>query len=313
MKKMLVTAGGTATAWHISQIANEFFNGKIEIHVCDTNKAELVPTVVSTKKVHTVPPVVDKGYSEAVGEIINREGIDCILPLIPEEAYLFAPDSEFVRGRELISSAPLLETTRLLADKENLFYTLDGLGIPTPRIYTLDRVEPDKEYLLKPRLGFGSMGVQVIKGEKIKSADNDIVIQDYCHSKEYDEVTVEVYNGKKGLHIFSRRRIATKAGVCVKMEPVDSSVFFPYIKKLVNSVECPVAFNVQFLYDQGLWKLFDCNLRLGAGTALSSAIGFQLTRALLAEMIGESSKTEWFDIDENVKTVLRVYKEVVVR
>lgn len=312
MKRILITAGGTATAWHITQTANKYFKEDIEIHVCDTNKAELVPTVTIAKKVHTVPPVVNKEYSGAISDIVKRESIDCIIPLIPQEAYLFAPDSDFVKEHGLTSSAAELQTTELLADKENMYNTLNNLSIPTPRIYPVDAIDPETEYLIKPRLGFGSIGIDVVKGKDIYKSD-DIVIEEYCHADDYDEVTVEVFNCKQKLHIFSRRRIATKAGVCVKMEPVDNTVFYPNIKKLVDNVECPAAFNVQFLRDNGIWKLFDCNLRLGAGTALSSAAGFQLTRALLAELIGRSIDDEWFRVDPDIQTVLRVYQEVVVK
>lgn len=139
------------------------------------------------------------------------------------------------------------------------------------------------------------------------------IIQEYCNGSDYDEVTVEIFNGSVGLRIFARRRIATKAGVCVKMEPVDNTPFMPYIKKLVNNIDCPIAFNVQFLRDAGKWKLFDCNLRLGAGTALSTTIGFELTRAMIAEIVDLPIDDDWFSIDEEVKSVLRVYKEVVVK
>ena len=313
MKKILITAGGTATAWHITEMANKYFKNDIEIQVCDTNRPELVPAIVSAKKVHTVPPVVDNCYTNTISNIIENESIDCIVPLIPQEAYLFARDSEFVKQRNIISSAPLLETTDLLADKEKLCKTLESISIPTPKIFSKAEIEMDKEYMIKPRLGFGSLGIYVEKGKDITTINDDVVIQEYCKSDDYDEVTVEVYNGKNELHIFSRRRIATKAGVCVKMEPVDNGSFLPYIKKLVKNVKCPIAFNVQFLRDNGEWKLFDCNLRLGAGTALSSAVGFQLTRAFLAELIDSYVDSKWFEYDSEVKTVLRVYKEVVVK
>lgn len=35
MKRILITAGGTAIAWHICQIANEFFNEDVEVQICD--------------------------------------------------------------------------------------------------------------------------------------------------------------------------------------------------------------------------------------------------------------------------------------
>ena len=107
--------------------------------------------------------------------------------------------------------------------------------------------------------------------------------------------------------------MATKSGVCVKMIPYNTDVFYPIVERLVLSMDMPIAFNLQFFKTDNVWKLFDCNLRLGAGTALSTAAGFQLTRAFIAELIGEKVLEEWFEVDSKVKSVLRVYEEVVIK
>lgn len=318
MKRILITAGGTAIAWHICQTANEFFNEDVEVQICDINDASLVPASTIAKKTHVVPMSNDQRYLNIVQNIIKKENIDVIVPLLPQEAYLFASDSEFIKENKIVTLAASLKTNELLTDKLNLFNTLTDLNIPTPNIYKLSDISKEKKYIIKPRLGFGSVGTKIVSGEILNEESDALdlennIIQEYCNGSDYDEVTVEIFNGSVGLRIFARRRIATKAGVCVKMEPVDNTPFMPYIKKLVNNIDCPIAFNVQFLRDAGKWKLFDCNLRLGAGTALSTAIGFQLTRAMIAEIVDFPIDDDWFSIDEEVKSVLRVYKEVVVK
>ncbi len=312
MKRILVTAGGTATAWHICRTAEEYFKDSIEVFICDTNDPYLVPSVVTARKVFKVPPVSSPDYPGVIGKIIDDEGIDVIVPLIPAEAYLFASDGDFVKDHGIISTAAPVNTTDLLADKLNLYKTLKSLGIPTPAVYDPDELEADTLYLLKPRLGFGSAGVIKASGRDIRP-DDDTVIQELCHDDDYDEITVEIFNYGADPRIYARRRIATKAGVCVKAEPVDTEPFYGYIKKLTDNVDCPRAFNVQFLRHKGQWKLFDCNLRLGAGTALSSAAGFDLTRGLLACLAGLTPDGSWFEPDRSVRSVLRVYQEIVIR
>lgn len=319
MKKILVTAGGTATAWHFCDVANKYLKNEIELQVCDINDAYLVPAVVSAKKVHKVPLSSHPTYLSCLEEIISREKIDVIIPLIPAEASLLAPDSAFIKKLGITSTAPLLSTAKALADKEGMINTLNKLDIPTPRSFRLDEVVGSQKYILKPKMGFGSLGIKVITGNALKEeykTDSDLEecsIEEYCHDEDYDEVTVEIFNQKDNLHIFSRRRVATKSGVCTKMVPVNNKIFYPMIKKLVDNIECPTAFNCQFLYHRGQWKLFDCNLRVGAGTALSSAIGFQLVRALLASIVGLEVNDSYFQIDSSVKSVLRVYQEIVVK
>ena len=318
MNKILVTAGGTAIAWHIAEIIRRFFNNQVELHVSDINDAHLIPASVIAKKVHKVPLTMDPQYVEAITKIITDEKIDIIIPLIPYEGILFAKDSEFIKELNIKTTTATMEVTKLLSDKFNLYNTLNNIGVPTPELYDINNVQDDVAYLLKPRLGFGSVGITKVMGYDLKKnkmnfdlANN--VISQYCHDTDYDEVTVEVYNGKSGLHIFTRRRIATKAEVCVKMEPVNNEIFFPYVKKIVKTIQCPLAFNVQFLFHNSEWKLFDCNLRLGAGTALSTTVGFQLTRALIAELLDEKVEEELFKVDTTIISVLRVYQEIAIR
>lgn len=315
-KKILVTAGGTATAWHLVNIVQEFYRNSIEIYVCDTNAREVVPSAQLADGFFQVPLADNQHYESVLSNVIRDNQIDVIIPLIPYEAMILHPEAEIIKSSGIKTAAPKLETTEALADKVNLCTTLEGLGIPTPHVFVKKEIENTARYIMKPRLGFGSLGIEVVSGEEILNGSWDFdkwAVQEYCHDDDYDEITVEVFNFKNCLQIFSRRRIATKAGVCVKMEPVDNEIFFPYIKKLTTAIDCPVAFNVQFLFHKQEWKLFDCNLRLGAGTALSSAIGFQLSRAMLAALSGMAVDEKWFHVDPAVKKVLRVYQELVVR
>ena len=315
-KKILVTAGGTATAWHLVNIVQEFYRNSIEIYVCDTNDRDVVPAAQLSEGFFQVPLADDSQYVHALAKIIHENQIDVVIPLIPYEAMILHPEAEIIKAVEIKTAAPRLQTTEALADKVNLCRTLEGLGIPTPHVFDMEEIKQAGKYIMKPRLGFGSLGIKVVNGEEVINGSwnfSEWAVQEYCHDDDYDEVTVEVFNFKDCLRIFSRRRIATKAGVCVKMEPVDNDIFLPYIKTLTTAIDCPIAFNVQFLFHQQKWKLFDCNLRLGAGTALSSAIGFQLSRALLAALSGMTVDDEWFHVDASVKKVLRVYQELVVR
>ncbi|SDB95412.1 ATP-grasp domain-containing protein [Succiniclasticum ruminis] len=318
MKRILVTAGGTATAWHIATIAKRYFSNEIILHVCDTNESYLVPVSVIADKTHKVPSTIDRSYPDVIKKIVIDEQIDCIIPLIPYEGLLFANDADFIKKLNIGTTAASMKTTRLLADKANMYKTLATIGIPTPRLFQKDEVDESNIYLLKPRQGFGSSGVEIVTGKDIivsseKYNLEDNVISEYCHADDYDEITVEIYNGREGLFVFPRRRIATKAGVCTKMEPVHNHIFYDFIKKLVRAIKCPLAFNAQFLFHEKQWKLFDCNLRLGAGTALSTAAGFQLTRALLAELVEQEVKGEFFKVDNKIKSVLRVYQEIAIK
>ena len=320
MKNILITAGGTGIAWHLCKIAKEYFSQDFVIHICDVNEPELVPASVYSDYVHVVPMSNQTGYMAEIQRIVSEYKIDIIIPLLPEEGRMFASDSEFIIRNGLFTSAPSLSTYNKITDKKSLFYTLKELNIVTPLIYTVPSdIEPTKDYILKPRLGFGSLGIRIVKGEELKNNsttyffDDSTIIQEYCKGEDPVEVTVECFNTGELLRIFARQRISVKSGVCVKSRMIKSDVFYDDICKLIRTYDMPIAFNAQYLYSQEKWKLFDLNLRLGAGTPLATSFGFQLTRAFLSELSGRPVDDSFFEVDSDIKTVLRVYQEIVIK
>lgn len=310
MKKILLTAAGTATTWHFCNIIKKYFSKDFEIHLTDINDEKYVPASIFCKKFHKVPGIFEENYQKVMFEILKKEKIDIIIPLIDFDLLTFSSDNKKIKELNVISTAPLKETTKLLADKENMTKFLQKNNIPTPKLFNVDDIEDEEEYIVKPKKGFGSNGVYKDKGKNIKKNYNEeMLIQEMCYP---EEITAEIYNGNK-LKIFQRKRVATKAGVCTKMSPVNYKQIDESIKKLVNLVECPRAFCIQFMKNKsGDWCIIDCNLRIGAGTALSTKIGFQLVRALLSDLNGTEPDDTLFKVNSNIKSVLRVYEEIAI-
>ena len=319
MKRVLISCGGMGTAWHICKIAEEYFKGSLEMYICDAADSDLIPSALIAKECFKVPMGSGKDYADAVKKLIVGNSIDAYIPLVPSEVITFYKDSDFVREHNLFITSPVLKTVQSVFDKKDLNEFLIKHDIPTPKVVRLDAVGDDKRYIIKPREGYGSIDVEVIKGEdlKYKADKGDIqpeeyIIQEFCENAG-DEVTVEVYNGSSKVKMFARKRITIKSGACTKTEPVSLTAFENTIEKIMDDVELPIASNLQFINHEGQWKLIDFNLRMGAGFGLSTAMGFQLTRAVLAEIAGEDVKDEWFEVDKSIKKVLRVYQELVVR
>lgn len=311
-KKILITAGGTATAWHICTVIRNHFNDDFEIHICDTNPQELVPASIYAFKYHQVPAIKDTGYCEHMFSLLEKYDIDIIIPLIDDDLYLFSSDNKDLLRLNVVSTAPPLKTIDTLSNKDKMFNFLQEHNIPTPKLYAIEQVEPLKNYVLKSAVGFGSRSLRLVEGSQLHSyLKKDDIIQEICNGDTY-EVTAEVYHDKNHLEIFSRQRIETKSGVCTKMKPIYSDEIICAISKLVSLLTFPRAFCVQFMMHNDHWNIIDCNLRLGAGTAMSTAIGFQLTRALLASLLELEISSDYFIINSNIKSVLRVYSEVLI-
>lgn len=93
------------------------------------------------------------------------------------------------------------------------------------------------------------------------------------------------------------------------------------VYKLVNHIgdiiTLPEASCIQFMKrkDAGTWVTTDINLRLGAGTAMSSKIGWDLTRAAISEWAGGliPNPLIYLQSADEEHIIVRVFKEIVMR
>ena len=326
-KKILITAGGTGSGWRISKTVKQYFPEEAELILTDINPRELVAAATIADAFFQVRPVNDPTYAESMYSLLQREKIDAIIPLIPWEQALFARDREEFAKLGVTSASPLMRTEALLNDKQNLFDFCRKNKIPTVPLYRPGKdgfeIDEQADYVLKKRDGFGAMGLRHICGADLKAQLqqidwNETVLQpDLCGRGnlpgQIEEVTVEGYCDGKTVKTFVRQRLEAKSGVCTKAA-------FPKLPKLQECVEhftelCefPPAFNIQFAKCDNEWLVMDVNLRIAAGGGLSEAAGFQLSRALIAHLLGYDVPDAWLTPDLSVKHVLRVYQEVVVR
>lgn len=312
MKRVLLTAGGTATAWHMVNVANEFFGDDVEIHIGDINDRYLVPSATLVDNYFKTPYISEDDYYGKMLEYMIEKEIDYIIPLIDDDLFIWNRDNKDLLDHNIKTTGPNKNTVDVLTDKECLVNFLNEHNLPTPQIVEYNRREKNKQYILKKKVGCGSQGMKIISGDEQYNIDDSMLLQEMCNDGNV-EITAEIFNTSSLLKVFCRERVATKSGVCVKMVPVYEPEIEDYIAKLVKAIPCPEAFCAQFMKHNGRWCMIDCNLRMGAGTALSTKIGFQLTRAFWANILDKKIDEKWFEYDKSIKSVLRVYEEIIVR
>lgn len=315
MKKILIMAGGTATAWHITQIILKYFKEEFEISICDINEKELVPAAKYADFFYQVPYVQDSQYESHMWNLIKDKKFDILIPLIDWDLKLFSNDNINLKNDSIFSTAPCTDTFEKLSDKYQMYVFLEKIGVPVLKVLQRQDICNEKSYIIKPRIGFGARGVKKVIGIDIKWDDLSEEIVQECYDLDNGnyEITAEVYNFAGCLKVFQRQRIETKVGVCTKMKPILIPEINKAIERMVQQIECPIAMCIQFIYNGKEWCVSDCNLRLGAGTALATAAGFQLTRALLQTILDQQEHSELLEYDKEVKSILRVYDEVVIK
>ncbi len=311
-KKVLVSAAGTASAWHMINTAKKNFEDQFTVLACDMNPPYLVPASKIADDFIQVPAINEPGYYQYMLNIFLENKVDIFVPLIDFDLELFPCDSEDLKQLGVISTAPTKKVIDLCSDKRKIIDFLTGNQIVCPKVYDPDDIQEEKEYFVKPRRGFGSKNVSKIVGRYVKSIDwSKWLVQELCN---LPEVTVEVFFRNNQINTICRERIEVKSGVCTKARIFFDSELNSIIENIATILNLPVASCVQFMKNGiGQWVVTDLNLRIGAGTALSSVIGWDLTSMALSIWGGAEDAPSSFlkDINEE-RYVVRVFQEMVM-
>lgn len=311
MARILITAAGTASAYFFCKELRRLLGDAIEIYVSDVNEEKLIPAALIADVYLRVPPVADPNYHDIMISILRVNAIDFVVPLIDLDLMQLAADDEALIALGVRSTAPDLSVAEVLSDKVRMGVELAKINVPVPASYQLSDVDPSCDYFVKPRLGFGSRGAARVKGKDLLERETgDIVIQEIC---EGPEITVEVFCNKGELRVICRERIEVKAGVCTKARVFYDDVLFQHIRLIAADFKLPVASCFQFMRNQrGERCLTDANLRIGAGSALCAAIGWNLPLAAMMVWLGRADEALAFlQFDGSERYVVRVFEEVV--
>lgn len=310
MKTVMVLSGGTGTAWGICGALEKVSQGNLNLVVCDINPPQLVHTSVLANEYVVVPPIKDEYYYKSILYLLDQHKVDILIPLIDFDLQLFSRDNCDLIKRGIFSTAPEKKTFVALSDKRNLWKTAQDLGVPTPKLYTIDDICVENDYFIKPVVGFGSRGAKRVSGEEIIAYDcKEYIIQELCQP---EEITVDISSVFGVTRSVCRERVETKAGVCTKARVFYDAQIASYIERISEHLKLPECCCAQFMKgNSGEWLLTDFNLRLGAGSALSAAVGFDIAFCAAASWL--ETEIVLPVIPEEEHYVVRHYSEIVTK
>lgn len=307
-KNILVSAAGTATAWHIVNVIKKYFTDNLNIYLCDTNPKHLVPASTLADAFFQVPSVIDEGYYAHMLNLLIKNNIDIYIPIIDYDFLYFSQDNPDLIRNGIYSLAPVKEVAELITDKKTMNEFFQSTGINVPTLVAEKEIQSEIEYFVKPRRGFGSRGAKILRGSEILGSD-EIICQTICYRPE---LTVEVYCTDKNLISLCRERIAMREGVSTKAKCFYDDKVHSIINKIAQNLSLPYASCIQFMKDSNNeWSLIDLNLRIGAGTALSAAIDFEIMRAVIYKILYNQEMIEYLRIPSTPRYVVRVFNEIV--
>lgn len=308
-KKIFLLAGGTATAWHLCNLIKNNFIDDFILYVGDMYNKDLIPASLLSDKYFQLPPIKESVYYNYMLNLLEEEKIDIIVPLIDTDLVLFPNDNPDLLKLNIISTAPNTNVMNICQSKSKISKLLGNNGIMIPKLYNQKDIDPEKHYFVKPDSGFGSSGAAALRGKDIDFS-KEIIVQEVL---QHPEITIEVFCKDDFLTYIFRERLEVKAGVCTKARFYYDEELEDTIHRINTLLPFPLASCIQFMKNSdNNWCLTDLNMRLGAGTALSSAAGFGLAAAFLSTLSGKNDYKNYFEKINDNQIVVRVYNEIIM-
>jgi carbamoyl-phosphate synthase large subunit len=248
----------------------------------------------------SAPRCTDPGYPLFLMDLCARERVDLLVPTIDLELATLASMREKLVKTGVHTAVSSPDVVALARDKLRTARDLLAAGIETPRTmaFEVSRGLSGLPYpfILKPRSGSSSKGVQVVRGPNdltLAHEAGEWIVQEFLDGQEY---TVNMYFDTHGVLkcAVPHRRIETRAGEVSKAETVRLPILEEMGWKLgefLNGARGSLCFQAIVSSDDGTPSLFEINARFGGGYPIAHRAGAPFTRWLLEEVAGLAPTT----------------------
>ena len=284
--KILFTNAGRRT--YMVQFALELQQAgyPLDVHVSDCSPFSAVMHVSPVVHAHVLPPALkDPGiYWESFQELISREAIDVVFPLMDFDAlYLAQHRHELAKiGCTAVVSAP--ETVERCNNKGLMFQFCRNAGLATPQCW----FEPEAfngsyPVLQKQILGYGSSGMRRIEsaGDLSGFLPGRDMLQELIQG---DEFGLDVLNDLDGrfVAVCVKRKLLMRAGETDKAQIVEDEELSALGRRISESLRHVGNLDCDILRDaEGILYCIDFNPRFGGGYHATHVAGFNYLKALL--------------------------------
>ena len=274
---------------------------RIALTVITTDVSILAPAMHVGDRAHVVPPLRSRRYAAALRDIVARERVDLLIPLIdPDLPHIARLRDELATlgCRALISSRAVV---RICADKRRTHAFLCKHDIDTPDTWPLDEVLARRRhnfpYFLKPNAGSAGLG-----GYKIDDLDAlrffggrvaVPIVQEFVPGPE---MTLDIYAGFDGEPrcIVPRQRLEVRDGEVSKSRIVKDPAVIETGRRVVAALhDCVGVVTLQCIVaPRGRVRVIEINPRFGGGVPLAIKAGADFPRWILAEHRGQAPRID---------------------
>jgi len=249
----------------------------IDGRIVATDIDPLAPALQEADTVYLVPPISDPDYVQSLKQLIVREDIDLVFPLLDHDIPVLAQHREELE--DLGAHVPVVsaEAAALTRDKWETNQFLNSLGIPAPQSWLPDKLPENLPFPLFVKPRSGSAGKNTFKVEDREDLEYALkkveqpIIQEFISGPEITNDVVCSFNGDVWA-VVSRQRIEVRWGEVAKGKTIHDPEIEKSCVSIAKELNARGPITVQcIMADEPLFT--EINARYGGGHPLSIAAG----------------------------------------
>ncbi|MGE0090532.1 MAG: ATP-grasp domain-containing protein [Bacteroidales bacterium] len=297
---ILITSAGRRSL--LIEYFKKEFKGKGK--VITTDCSDLAPATYLSDKNYIVPRIDHPDYITELMKICKKEKVNAILSLIdPELSLLSKHSGKFDKiGTKIIVSPykdcelwlDKFDTYKFL--KENKFNCALTFNDYKEFKKSYDAKSIDFPVFIKPQRGSASLNINKVKNLKeaeiVFTSAEGMIIQEYLKGQE---IGVDVYIdlvSKEIISIFSKEKIAMRAGETDKARSFKCKNLFNTVQKLISKTNLVGPIDIDVFKIGKKYYISEINPRFGGGYPLAYECGENFPKFILDNLNGLKNKPQ---------------------
>lgn len=290
MKKILITNASGNLGSGISKLLADNFS-KRELNLIALAKEPICIAANYCHQIINYPPecLIDGDYDmEQIVNLCHKHKIDAIIPLTDHETVIFSKYKE--RLPYLFCSEHKLSLS--CHDKWYFHQLLTEMECDRPSTWLPSKCPIlDIDYLVKPRTGGLSMGLQ-LDSPDIGQFDDNHIVQEKLKG---DEVTIAIYRNEDGTiwgpFVGSRKLFN---GMTCYFKPIEPNIgIIKFVNLFVHQQEWHGPCNIQGILNGEKFTPFEINLRFSGSSSLRDLLGFRDVVWAIEKWMGYEPQVNW--------------------
>lgn len=232
------------------------------------------------------PLTSSENYIDWLNETIKKYNVDMIIPGIEADMIKWNDNRSILENGKNVLLLNNPELINLCVDKWKFYEKVKSFA---PEYAIETSLEPEYErhadnyglpFLLKPRRGFASRGIQIIDNEadfrKIQSRiGHELMVQPIVGTSDEEYTTSAFFDADSKLCSFmTLRRKLAKEGYTEKAVVADPDGVIRMLETLADGLKPVGPTNFQFRMEDNAIKLLEVNPRISSSTSIRTGFGY---------------------------------------